>query len=88
MPEHTSELAVIVSRLDGLERQNRKLKQLLLGILVIATVLILMGRWPTQARFWLEWGSSIFGHNRPAARSRLFAVHCDSISTRPSHPVA
>jgi hypothetical protein len=47
-----------------------------------------IGGWPTQARLWLEWGSSTAAHNRPAARSRFRAVHSDSISTRPSHPVA
>src|SRR5437773_9892722 len=44
--------------------------------------------WPTQAVFWLEWGSSTAGHNLPAARSRVLAVHAHSISTLPSHPVA
>ncbi len=44
--------------------------------------------WPTQAVFWLEWGSSTAGHNLPAARSRFLAVHSHSISTLPSHPVA
>src|SRR5216684_8459093 len=38
--------------------------------------------WPTQARFWLEWGSSTAGQSVPAARSRFRAVHSDSISTR------
>src|SRR5205807_7918824 len=42
--------------------------------------------WPTQARFWLEWGSSTAGQTLPAARSRFRAVHSDSISTRPSQP--
>ena len=46
------------------------------------------GRWPTQAVFWLEWGSSTAGHIFPAARSRFRAVHSDSISTRPAQPVA
>ena len=41
------------------------------------------GRWPIQARFWLEWGSAIAGQSVPAARSRVRAVHSDSISTRP-----
>src|SRR5208337_4258960 len=44
--------------------------------------------WPTQAVFWLEWGSSFAGQSLPAARSRLLATHSHSISTRPSHPVA
>src|SRR6266571_5072417 len=44
--------------------------------------------WPTQAVFWLEWGSSTAGHNLPAARSRFLAVHSHSISTLPSRPVA
>jgi len=44
--------------------------------------------WPTQAVFWLEWGSSTAGHNLPAARSRFLAVRSHSISTLPSHPVA
>jgi hypothetical protein len=46
------------------------------------------GGWPIQARFWLEWGSSTAGQSLPAARSRFRAVHSDSISTRPSQPVA
>jgi PD-(D/E)XK nuclease superfamily protein len=46
------------------------------------------GGWPTQARFWLEWGSSTAEQSLPAARSRFRAVHSDSISTRPSQPVA
>ena len=49
-----------------------------------------ISRWtggPTQARFWLEWGNSTAGQSLPAARSRLRAVHSDSISTRPSSPV-
>src|SRR5437868_4138075 len=41
-----------------------------------------------QACFWLEWGSSIAGQSLPATRSRFRAVHSDSISTRPSQPVA
>jgi hypothetical protein len=44
--------------------------------------------WLIQARFWLEWGSSTLGQSFPAARSRRRAVHSDSISTRPSAPVA
>ncbi len=32
------------------------------------------GGWPTQARFWLEWGSSFAAHSRPAARSRFLVV--------------
>jgi hypothetical protein len=48
----------------------------------------IVGRWPTQARFWLEWGSSTAGQSLPAARSRFRAVHSDSISTRSSQPVA
>ena len=43
---------------------------------------------PTQALFWLEWDSSTSGLSRPAACSRFLAVHSDSISTRPSSPVA
>lgn len=49
---------------------------------------IIRGGWPTQARFRLEWGSSKAGPSRPAARSRFLAFHSDSISTRPSDPVA
>ena len=41
------------------------------------------GGWPTQARVWLEWGSSMAGQSRPSARSRSLAVHSDSISTQP-----
>jgi hypothetical protein len=48
----------------------------------------LLGGWPTQARLWLEWGSSIARASLPAARSRFRAVHSDSISTRPAIPVA
>src|SRR5208282_6197125 len=48
----------------------------------------IIGGWPTQAVFWFEWGSSTAGHNLPAARSRLLAIHSHSISTRPSLPVA
>src|SRR6185369_12860772 len=44
--------------------------------------------WPTQARFWLEWGSSAAGQSLPASLSRFRAVHSDSICTRPSSPVA
>ena len=44
--------------------------------------------WPTQAWFWLGWGSSTAGQSLPAARSRRLAVHSHSISTRPCHPVA
>jgi hypothetical protein len=47
-----------------------------------------IGGWPTQARCWLEWGSSTAGQRRPAALSRFLAAHSDSISTHPSHPVA
>jgi hypothetical protein len=43
---------------------------------------------PIQARFWLEWGSSMAGGSLLSARSRFLAVHSDSISTRPSQPVA
>ena len=28
-----------------------------------------VGGWPTQARFWLEWGSSTAGQRRPATRN-------------------
>jgi hypothetical protein len=49
---------------------------------------VLAGWWPTQARFWLEWGNGIGGHILPASRSRRYAVHSDSISTRPLQPVA
>ena len=42
----------------------------------------LLGGWPTQAWFWLEWGSSTAGQSLPAARSRFRAIHSDSISTR------
>jgi hypothetical protein len=45
-------------------------------------------RCPTQAWCWLEWESSTTGQSRPAARSRFLAIHSDSISTRPSAPVA
>src|SRR5580704_2504390 len=44
--------------------------------------------WPIQAWCWLEWGSSTAGQSLPAARSRLRAVHSDSIFTRPPQPVA
>src|SRR6185312_5123992 len=36
----------------------------------------------------LEWASFKDGQSLPAARSRFLAVHSDSISTRPSAPVA
>ncbi len=39
--------------------------------------------WPTQAWFWLEWGSSTAGQSVPAARSRFRVVHFDSISSLP-----
>ena len=51
---------------------------------VVKSVEFLAGRWPAQAWFWLEWGSSTAGQSLPAARSRFRAVHSDSISTRPS----
>ena len=44
--------------------------------------------WPIQACCWLEWAPSTSWLSLPAARSRLFAVHSDSISTHPSSPVA
>jgi len=47
-----------------------------------------IGGWPTQALFWLEWGSSITEGSLPASRSRSLAVHSHSINTRPSRPVA
>jgi len=46
------------------------------------------GGWPTQALFWLEWGSSTAERGFPAARSRARAVESHSISTRPAQPVA
>jgi hypothetical protein len=51
---------------------------------MLVPLMTLEGWWPTQARFWLEWGSSTAGQSVPAARSRFRAVHSDSISTRPS----
>jgi hypothetical protein len=42
---------------------------------------------PIQARFWLEWGSSIAGQSLPVALSRFRVVHSDSISTRSSQAV-
>jgi hypothetical protein len=53
------------------------------GMLVAPNALL-----PIQARFWLERGSSMAGQSVAAARSRFRAVHSDSISTRPSQPVA
>src|SRR5208337_4280311 len=49
--------------------------------------LSLLGRWPTQAVLWLEWGFAA-GPSLPAALSRLRAVHSHSISTLPAQPVA
>ena len=46
------------------------------------------GWWPIQAFFWLEWGSGTRGTNLPAAASLRLAIHSDSLSTRPSQPVA
>jgi hypothetical protein len=43
-----------------------------------------IGPWPNQARFWLEWGSSMAGQSVPAARSCLRAVHSNLISARPT----
>jgi hypothetical protein len=40
-------------------------------------------RWPTQSRFWLEWGSSATGQSLPPTRSCVRSVHSGSISTRP-----
>jgi hypothetical protein len=37
--------------------------------------------WPTQAWFWLEWGSSTAGQSLPAAVFRFRVVHFDSISS-------
>jgi hypothetical protein len=45
-------------------------------------------RCPIQAFFWLEWGCSADAASLPALRSRLAAVHSDSMSTRPLAPVA
>jgi hypothetical protein len=42
------------------------------------------GGWTTQARFWLEWGSSTDGQSVPATGSRFQAIHSNSISIRPS----
>src|SRR6266849_8455640 len=39
--------------------------------------------WPTQAWFWLEWGSSTAGQSVPAALSCFCVVHSDSISIVP-----
>jgi len=52
------------------------------------TMALEVNRWPIQAWFWLEWGSSTAGQSLPAARSRFRAVHSDSISTPFSQPVA
>jgi hypothetical protein len=41
------------------------------------------GGWPTQAWFWLEWGSSIAGQSLPAALSCFRVVDSDSIFTVP-----
>src|ERR1700732_4483942 len=35
------------------------------------------GGWPTQARFWLEWGSSTAGQSLPATLSCFCIVYSD-----------
>ena len=44
MAEHTPELSAIVSRLERVEKENRRLKRAALGILVLAGAVLLMGQ--------------------------------------------
>jgi len=44
MPDQTSQLAAIMSRLERVEKENRRMKQVALGVLVIAGSVILMGQ--------------------------------------------
>ena len=41
-----------------------------------------LGGWPTQARFWLEWGSSTAGQSLPAASSRFRVLYSEICSGR------
>jgi hypothetical protein len=75
----------------AIEMVDRLKKSGLLCVVLVIQKTVVMrcpGGWPIQARFWLEWGSSIAGQSLPAARSRFRAVHSDSISIRPREPVA
>ena len=81
----------------GLPRQERILASLfrvtfytrIAGYSTCTGVRIADG-WPTQACFWLEWGSSTAGQSLPAARSRFRAegapslrVLCARVGTTP-----
>jgi hypothetical protein len=57
----------------------------IVGLIGVAA---LAGVRPVKPGFGFEWGSSSAGQSLPAARSRFRAVRSDSISTRPSRPVA
>jgi|HubBroStandDraft_6_1064221.scaffolds.fasta_scaffold01994_8 hypothetical protein len=47
---------------------------------------IALSRWPTQARFWLESGSSAAGRSLPVALSCFRAVNSHSIPAHPLQP--
>jgi|GEM_PF-6161576 len=57
--------------------------QVMAGVLVDCSFWPEGDGWPTQARFWLEWGSSIAGQSLPAALSCFRVVYSESISTVP-----
>jgi hypothetical protein len=70
---------------DGLSTAWSRIGRIFMWSLVAASLGMILRiiedrRWPTQAVFWLEWGSSTAGQSPPAARSRFFAAHSHSIS--------